>query len=172
MSLSLEILLKENTFPESTCSLCLFSDAKIKVSVQYEIWIQSFQCCTSDHYGNDQDLTGHWSPWSHWSPCSVTCGSRSGIHTRERQCTGDNTRGCFGPDSQVKQCFTDAPCDGDVGRYPCLLAVHGHQCKHNKMKISSIWPQRTQRGRQEDLTFLVPIYVLNILYPLGLVPIF
>lgn len=62
-------------------------------------------------------LDGKWEAWGSWSECSVTCGSHSGIHHRQRSCNGENSRSCFGPDSQVKQCTVLELCPNEKGTY-------------------------------------------------------
>ena len=63
---------------------------------------------------------GIWSSWSKWSSCSVSCGPRSGVQSRQRTCSAGSTGGelknrayvkCHGPDSQLKQCTVETPCE-------------------------------------------------------------
>ncbi|KAG5268284.1 hypothetical protein AALO_G00210820 [Alosa alosa] len=68
--------------------------------------------CT-DH---DCSVDGHWSDWSGWSPCSVSCGP--GLRSRYRFCSSPERTGrglpCLGPQRQDQVCVS-APCDRDGG---------------------------------------------------------
>ena len=58
---------------------------------------------------------GEWEPWGSWTECSVTCGERTGIHTRTRNCNHKElATTCYGPDSQLKQCYAQTKCPGEI----------------------------------------------------------
>ena len=58
----------------------------------------------------------HWESWSPWTECSVSCGSKGGIHSRTRTCSGNLTYECYGPDSQAQQCFSSEACPGESSK--------------------------------------------------------
>ncbi|KAJ8374864.1 hypothetical protein SKAU_G00054440 [Synaphobranchus kaupii] len=64
----------------------------------------------------DCNVDGHWSPWTPWSECSVTCGP--GLQARYRFCSDPERSGsglpCLGPDRQDQVCVL-AACDRNGG---------------------------------------------------------
>lgn len=56
-----------------------------------------------------------WGSWAPWSSCSVTCGGRSGVQNRERECTDEMLENCIGPAAQEMQCFNNDLCEDEDG---------------------------------------------------------
>ncbi|KAG8182020.1 hypothetical protein JTE90_013951 [Oedothorax gibbosus] len=80
--------------------------------------------CTGSHIEEDSCLItkcpidGHWSAWSDWQPCTVTCGV--GVQVRTRECNnpeplyGGNF--CYGTDTDSQDCSAvECPVHGEWG---------------------------------------------------------
>lgn len=68
-------------------------------------------------------MQAHWSPWSEWTGCDVTCGS--GLRQRSRLCNNPPPRSggtmCEGDDAEIKTCTVEC-----YGIYFILLRITGH----------------------------------------------
>ncbi|XP_055948498.1 hemicentin-1-like isoform X2 [Argiope bruennichi] len=65
-------------------------------------------------------VDGSWSVWSHWQPCSVTCGD--GIQFRRRECNNpEPLHGgsfCFGESKEFQECnIAECPVHGEWGEW-------------------------------------------------------
>ncbi|XP_007653712.2 A disintegrin and metalloproteinase with thrombospondin motifs 16 [Ornithorhynchus anatinus] len=71
----------------------------------HDMWCRGGQCVK---YGDEgpKPTHGHWSDWSHWSPCSRTCGG--GVSHRDRHCTNPRPshggKFCEGSTRMLKLC--------------------------------------------------------------------
>ncbi|CAI4233289.1 unnamed protein product [Auanema sp. JU1783] len=70
------------------------------------------QSCNTDSC----DLLGnHWSPWTDWSDCSVSCGV-SGLQTRRRRCTAFFIFQCSGASLDTRNCPNLKPCQSEISQ--------------------------------------------------------
>ncbi|WAR29734.1 HMCN1-like protein, partial [Mya arenaria] len=65
-------------------------------------------------------VDGHWSTWSDWATCDVTCGT--GTHLRSRGCTNpapkNGGRQCVGNSTDTEECeMVECPVDGGWGHW-------------------------------------------------------
>uniref|UniRef100_A0A8C5EZ23 Peptidase M12B domain-containing protein n=1 Tax=Gouania willdenowi TaxID=441366 RepID=A0A8C5EZ23_GOUWI len=75
-----------------------------------DMWCRKGHCVKYGEHG-PKAIHGQWSPWSHWSDCSRTCGG--GVMYRERSCTSprpqNNGKFCTGS-SRLNQLCNTQPC--------------------------------------------------------------
>jgi hypothetical protein len=76
-----------------------------------------FNFLKSIHIFFKTQVDGHWTDWSSWTSCDVTCGN--GTHIRTRTCTNplpaNKGNDCIGESVDSSECLKDN-CPGSVSK--------------------------------------------------------
>ena len=89
-------------------------------------------------------MDGGYGPWGSWSQCSITCGKKKGVRTRDRLCNhpapqnGGNDCSNLGKGSETESCKPPVKtCPGTILLYKRALLFHALKTNY-RMRSSNI----------------------------------